>query len=181
MCAATCCATGTVRGYDEFYPKHIDVVNETRLYRKWSENNFEEAMFKARRIINELHYNLWNDGFTQTFVDQINEDITAITRHNPTNNESILLIANTCFSTFKWTPTNYKAILIDGKIEKILFELKTVEKDILSKNSENLDISSKNNLLTGLPNFVVECYENVEFNSSDAIEINLNENGKQYI
>ncbi|CAK5018372.1 unnamed protein product [Meloidogyne enterolobii] len=128
MCAATCCATGTVRGYDEFYPKHIDVVNETRLYRKWTENNFDEAMFKARRIINELHYSLWNDGYTQTFVDQINEDITAITRHNPTNNESILLIANTCFSTFKWTPTNYKAILIDGKIEKILFELKTVEK-----------------------------------------------------
>ncbi|KAL7074694.1 hypothetical protein ACQ4LE_006062 [Meloidogyne hapla] len=187
MCSATCCATGTVRGYDEFFPKHINVVNETKLYHKWSKNNFKEGMFNARRILNDLHYKLWNDGYTQTFVDQINEDITAITRHNPTNNHSILLIANTCFSTFKWTPSNYKPIFVDGKIEKILFELKTVEKgenkDILSKNDENKENSPLNNLLTGLTNFTVECYENVQIDASDAIEIinNENNNGKQYI
>ena len=65
--------------------------------------------------------------YFQIFVDQINGDITAITRHNPTTNESVLLIANTCFSTFEWTPSQEKGIFIDGKIDKILFELKTVE------------------------------------------------------
>lgn len=56
----------------------------------------------------------------------MNEDIVAITRHNPSTHESVLLIAHTCFSTFKWTP-NCRPIQIADDIVAILFELKTVE------------------------------------------------------
>lgn len=42
--------------------------------------------------------------FLKIFVDQVNADIVAITRHNPLTHESVLLISHCCFSEFKWTP-----------------------------------------------------------------------------
>jgi glycogen debranching enzyme len=53
MCSISYCASGTVRGYDEFVPHNIDVVHEERPYRKWSEfEEKEKGMIKARRLLN---------------------------------------------------------------------------------------------------------------------------------
>jgi glycogen debranching enzyme len=114
---------------------------------------------------------LWADGFTEIFVDQVNADIVAVTRHNPTTHESVLLIAHTCFSEFKWTP-KCRPIPIDDQISSIIFELKTVETPSTPATNGHIqnDIND-NNFITGLPNFHVECYENVPLNKSDAIQI----------
>lgn len=108
--------------------------------------------------------------FWKIFVDQVNEDIVAVTRHNPSTHESVLLIANTCFSisTFKWTP-NCRPIQIADEIIAILFELKTVEVTPTEKQID--ETTNADEIITGLPNFQVECYENVKLDASDAIEI----------
>jgi glycogen debranching enzyme len=104
-------------------------------------------------------------GFSEIFVDQVDENIVAITRHNPKSHESILLIANTCFdqSKFKWSP-QCRPLFIADEIAEILFELKTVEEEPKENGLEE-------HYITGLPNFRVECYQNVPLNKSDAIEI----------
>lgn len=133
MCSISYCASASSRGYDEFIPFHIHVVNEKRLYRKWSEiekNGNLKGMIEARRLFNELHVDLCAKGFSEIFVDQYNEDVVAVTRHNPFNHESVLVISHCAFGTFKWHPIGheYKGIPIADDLVEILFEVKTVEK-----------------------------------------------------
>lgn len=105
----------------------------------------------------------------QIFVDQVNADVVAVTRHNPSSHQSVLLIAHTCFGTFKWTPDNCRPISVADNIDAILFELKTVEDEKAGEEEE--DERMKSEIITGLPSFFVECYENVPLDGSDAIEI----------
>uniref|UniRef100_A0A914HEY4 4-alpha-glucanotransferase n=1 Tax=Globodera rostochiensis TaxID=31243 RepID=A0A914HEY4_GLORO len=168
MCSISGSACGTVRGYDEFVAHNIDVVNEDRMYRKWSEFTEDaKGMIRARRLLNDLHVQLSTSGYSEIFVDQVNEDVVAVTRHNPNNHESVLLIAHTCFSSFKWTP-NCRAVQVADDITGILFELKTVEhpqKDV-SKVFQNDD-----GIISGLHNFYVECFEKIDLDNSEAIEV----------
>lgn len=170
MCEISYCACGTVRGYDEFVPHNIDVVHEARLYRKLAEITPEHrGMLRARFLLNDLHYQACASGFSEIFVDQVNENIVAVTRHNPKTHESILLISHTCFSIdkFRWRP-ECRPLFIDDDISAILFELKTVEEP---NQTINGPVTLNTDYITGLPNFRVECYENVQFDKSDAIQI----------
>ncbi|KAL3124734.1 hypothetical protein niasHT_001571 [Heterodera trifolii] len=170
MCSISGSACGTVRGYDEFVAHNIDVVNEQRMYRKWSEfGEKAKGMVTARRLLNDLHVKLSTAGFTEIFVDQVNSDVVAVTRHNPTTHESVLLIAHTCFSSFKWIP-NCRPIKVADEISEILFEIKTVETPQKEKEQSN-GISNDHGIVCGLPNFHVECFESVQLGNSNAIEI----------
>ncbi|KAI1711883.1 glycogen debranching enzyme, glucanotransferase domain-containing protein [Ditylenchus destructor] len=183
MTAMAYCASGTTRGYDEFVPFHIDVVHEKRLYHNWEEISADSnlvGMIKARRLFNDLHTELSANGFSEIFVDQVNEDIVAITRHNPRTHESVLLISHCCFSQFKWTP-DCKSIHIADDIASILFEVKTVESpmengvlEAVESNQPNGEEHVQKNVherIHGLSNFTVEIYENVPLNKSLAVDI----------
>jgi glycogen debranching enzyme len=117
-------AVGSVRGFDELVPHYIDVVNETRRYKKWSNENDAQNLsdiWKAKKIINDLHFETAAKGFTQTYLDQFDADTTVITRHNPSSLESIILIARTAFSEPNGhTSQNLgKPVFIPGKIEQV--------------------------------------------------------------
>jgi len=172
MTAMAYCASGSTRGYDEFVPFNIDVVKEKRLYARWSEMENDPkliGMVRARRLFNDLHTDLAANGYSEIFVDQVNEDIVAITRHNPLTHESVLLISHCCFSKFKWTP-DCRSVDVADDIAEILFEVKTVESD--AANGINHAVNNvADERISGLPNFSVEIYKNVPLDKSSAVEI----------
>ncbi|KAH9417750.1 hypothetical protein DERP_011461 [Dermatophagoides pteronyssinus] len=100
LIAMTYSAIGSNRGYDELVPHHIHVVNEQRLYRCWNDNddpngdgnvNLSKGILYAKRILNNLHFILNSGGYSEAFVDQRDRDTIVITRHNPSNHQSIVL------------------------------------------------------------------------------------------
>uniref|UniRef100_A0A6G1SGX7 Glycogen debranching enzyme n=1 Tax=Aceria tosichella TaxID=561515 RepID=A0A6G1SGX7_9ACAR len=114
------CATGSTRGYDELVPHHINVVSETRLYP--TEIDIENSgIMPLRRLLNDQLQRKLADGFSEIFVDQVNDDVIAITRHNPVDGRSIVLVARTCF-TKELRGCLIRPISIQGKVARVLFE-----------------------------------------------------------
>ncbi|XP_045765102.1 glycogen debranching enzyme [Maniola jurtina] len=106
LVSMACCASGSTRGYDELVPHHIHVVDESRLYAEWGEAGeagdgrvgADAALLAARRALNELHRELAADGYSEVYVDQMDEDVVAVTRHEPRSRKSVILVAFTAFS-----------------------------------------------------------------------------------
>ncbi|CAF3105833.1 unnamed protein product [Rotaria sp. Silwood2] len=63
------CSTGSNRGYDELVPHYIDVVHETRFYSQKDyqskQINEKTSMIYIKNILNKLHIDLAQKGFTQ--------------------------------------------------------------------------------------------------------------------
>ncbi|KAK2733736.1 hypothetical protein FQN57_001963 [Myotisia sp. PD_48] len=99
MCAS---ATGSVMGYDEIYPEHIDLVNETRLYCPPRDGQFKSitgpgGIGGLRKLLNNLHTRMAIDAFDETHIHHEGEYIT-VHRVQPSTRKGVLLIARTAFS-----------------------------------------------------------------------------------
>ena len=94
MCAS---ATGSVMGYDEIYPKLLDIVNEKRLYSSPSSEAIEGGGIGGiKKLMNRLHTMMGKDGYDETFVHQEGEYIT-VHRVHPQTRKGIFAIAHTAF------------------------------------------------------------------------------------
>uniref|UniRef100_A0A0N4ZYY6 Glycogen debranching enzyme n=1 Tax=Parastrongyloides trichosuri TaxID=131310 RepID=A0A0N4ZYY6_PARTI len=168
LVSTTACAIGSTRGFDEFVTFTIDVVKEKRQYKDWAEVQEDNCgLIKARKLINNLHSKMAYEGFTEVFADQVTDTVVAVTRRNPTTNDVIIIITHNCFGQFEWNPQS-KDINVCGKIDKILFEMKTVE------NTENEDRKVPEDKINGVTKFKVEVKENLKPSESNCLEI-LNE------
>uniref|UniRef100_A0A672SGB7 Amylo-alpha-1, 6-glucosidase, 4-alpha-glucanotransferase n=1 Tax=Sinocyclocheilus grahami TaxID=75366 RepID=A0A672SGB7_SINGR len=105
-----CCASGSTRGYDELVPQQISVVKEERLYPKWNpdalpssvgEVNLQTGIMAGKLALNKLHQELAEKGFTQVYVDQLDEDTVAVTRHCPSTHQSVLTVSRTAFKNLE--------------------------------------------------------------------------------
>ncbi|KAF2348981.1 Glycogen debranching enzyme central domain [Trinorchestia longiramus] len=131
LVSMACCASGSNRGYDELVPHHIHVVNEKRLYGKWSSDKptvgtvtASTGIIAAKRLLNNLHFSLGRDGFSQVFVDQVTTDVVTVTRHNPVSHESVVLVAYTSFSPPAAIGTPYvRPLKVQGALKEIIFEM----------------------------------------------------------
>jgi glycogen debranching enzyme len=90
-------------GYDEIYPRLLDIVHETRLYcLKYSENNFltstlsDEGIGCVKRLLNRLHTEMGAEGFDETHIHHDGEYIT-VHRVHPQTRKGVFLIAHTAF------------------------------------------------------------------------------------
>ncbi|OBT69933.1 hypothetical protein VE03_00418 [Pseudogymnoascus sp. 23342-1-I1] len=103
MCAS---ATGSVFGYDEIYPKIIDLVHETRLYTSASSdkpvdiNDEEGGIGGVRKLLNQIHILMGLDGYEETHIHHDDQYVT-VHRVHPESRKGYFLIAHTAFPGYK--------------------------------------------------------------------------------
>ncbi|CAN8099855.1 unnamed protein product [Discula destructiva] len=100
MCAS---ATGSVMGYDEIYPKLIDLVGETRLYTSESSNGKEvkigggkSGIGSVKKLLNQIHTLMGKDGYDETHIHHEDQYVT-VHRVHPESRKGYFLIAHTAF------------------------------------------------------------------------------------
>ncbi|KFY25104.1 hypothetical protein V493_04846 [Pseudogymnoascus sp. VKM F-4281 (FW-2241)] len=103
MCAS---ATGSVFGYDEIYPKIIDLVHETRLYTSASSEkpvNIEDeegGIGGVKKLLNQIHVLMGLDGYEETHVHHDDQYVT-VHRVHAESRKGYFLIAHTAFPGYK--------------------------------------------------------------------------------
>lgn len=168
-----CCASGSTRGYDELVPHQISVVAEERFYTKWNpgaspsnpgEVNFQSGILAARRAINALHQELGAGGFLQVYVDQVDEDIVAVTRHSPSSHQSVVAVCRTAFRNPKTSAYSKEVpqMSIPGKIEEVILEARTIERDAKPYKKDEKCIN-------GMPTVTVETREHLQLHQSQMV------------
>ncbi|KAG7221002.1 hypothetical protein INR49_001720 [Caranx melampygus] len=155
-----CCATGSTRGYDELVPHQISVVKEERFYPKWNptaapsssgEVGPNTGIIAGKLALNKLHQELAAQGFIQVYVDQVDADVVAVTRHCPSTHQSVVAVCRTAF----WNPrthqysANVPPMFIPGKIEEVVLEARTVERHAGSYKKDN-------NFINGMPEYTLQ-------------------------
>ncbi|KAI5638657.1 amylo-alpha-1,6-glucosidase domain-containing protein [Phthorimaea operculella] len=136
LVSMACCATGSTRGYDELVPHHIHVVDEDRLYTEWEDTSGGEGrvgphsgIISAKRALNNLHLELAKMGYSEVYVDQMDADTVAVTRHHPVERRSVILVARTCFHPPTGTPPPPRDLRFEGTLDEIVLEAEMVQKD----------------------------------------------------
>ncbi|XP_068630910.1 glycogen debranching enzyme isoform X2 [Battus philenor] len=140
LVSMACCATGSTRGYDELVPHHIHVVDESRLYCEWGESgdggeggedvrgagrvDSRCGMLAARRALNALHNQLASEGYDEVYVDQMDADVIAVTRHEPRSRKSVILVAFTAFNSPdpSFGGRYVKPLRFEGQLDEIILE-----------------------------------------------------------
>jgi glycogen debranching enzyme len=96
------CATGSVMGFDEIYPKLVEIVHETRLYQSINSEGEvqngpgEGGIGGIKKLLNQIHTMMGKDGYDETFLDHQGELIT-LHRVHPDSRKGYFLIAHTAF------------------------------------------------------------------------------------
>ncbi|PYH99927.1 glycogen debranching enzyme [Aspergillus ellipticus CBS 707.79] len=150
MCAS---AIGSVIGYDEIYPKLVDLVHEQRLYfSTFSETStvelstLEGGVGGIKKKLNELHTMMGVEGYDETHIHHDGEYIT-VHRVHPRTRKGVFLIAHTAFpgqdSKSLLAPTQ----LVGTRVKHIGTWLLEVDTDEAIKNQVLADKS----YLRGLP------------------------------
>ena len=103
MCAS---ATGSVMGYDEIYPKLVDLVHETRLYTSEASRSNpvkigrgDNGIASVKKLLNQIHTLMGKDGYHETHIHHEEEYIT-VHRVHPESRKGYFLIAHTAFPGF---------------------------------------------------------------------------------
>ncbi|KAI6042102.1 glycoside hydrolase family 13 protein [Pisolithus marmoratus] len=89
------CAVGSVKGFDDLYPKLLKLVEETRPYEitGLSENS---GISRAKRVLNSLHREMVIGGYTEGCVWR-DSNYIAMTRMHPVTQHAYVLVAHTAF------------------------------------------------------------------------------------
>ena len=97
ICAS---ATGSVMGYDEIYPRIVDIVNEKRIYDSQYSNGeitaAQGGIGDVKKLLNEIHTMMGKEGYDETFIHHEGEYIT-VHRLHPHSRKGYFLAAHTAF------------------------------------------------------------------------------------
>ncbi|KAH6995723.1 glucanotransferase domain of glycogen debranching enzyme-domain-containing protein [Ilyonectria sp. MPI-CAGE-AT-0026] len=117
MCSS---ATGSVMGYDEIYPKLVDLVNETRLYTSASSGlkpikigSGENGIGGIKKLLNQIHTLMGKDGYDETHIHHEDQYIT-VHRVHPESRKGYFLIAHTAFPGYGNGNGAFNAVHLTG-------------------------------------------------------------------
>lgn len=91
-------ALGSNKGFDDLYPKILDLVTDTRMYNVSGPDD-KQGIGRVKRILNHLHLEMMTQGYEEGHVHEEDQYIT-IQRSNPHTHRGFLLIAHTAFPGF---------------------------------------------------------------------------------
>ncbi|ORZ29735.1 hypothetical protein BCR44DRAFT_1447957 [Catenaria anguillulae PL171] len=95
LVAMTCCASGSVLGYDICIYENLNIVKEERQYPPLTDSL---GMHGFRKVINELHEKMAREQFSEIYVHQEGEYVI-VYRQDPTYHRGVVLIARTAFKS----------------------------------------------------------------------------------
>ncbi|KAJ2235727.1 bifunctional 4-alpha-glucanotransferase/amylo-alpha-1,6-glucosidase [Coemansia sp. RSA 485] len=91
--AMTACASGSTRGYDELYPRHLNVVHEHRRYAV-PDDPLTVGLGEAKARLNALHSEIAQ--YQEVHVHHESEYVT-VHRVHPVTREGVLMVAHCAF------------------------------------------------------------------------------------
>jgi glycogen debranching enzyme len=183
-----CCASGSNRGYDELVPHHIHVVDETRQYAEWTEDEKlalgnskyvtrKSGIIAAKKALNDLHLHLGSEGFDQVYVDQMDPDVVAVTRHCPDTHQSYVLVAFTAFShppeDAAYQQRGMKPLRVEGVLDEIVLEATLDHVGTTSSNSKyakSKNFHKDNKWINGLSEYQAHLKQHLQPEESDIFE-----------
>lgn len=93
--AMSVCGSGSVLGYDSLIPKHINIVHDTKRFK--ADGLHSTGISPVKALLNDIHERMWNEGYTETYGNVVDEVLTLI-RENPRTKESFFLLSYHAFS-----------------------------------------------------------------------------------
>ncbi|EMP33184.1 Glycogen debranching enzyme [Chelonia mydas] len=101
----------------------------------------------------------------QVYVDQVDEDIVAVTRHCPNTHQSVVAVSRTAFRDPKTSSYSKEVpqMCIPGKIEEVVLEARTIERNVSPYKKDE-------HFINGLPNYTVEIREHIQIRESKIIK-----------
>ena len=93
------CAIGSVKGFDEIYPRLLELVTEKRQYEVagLGETGANAGIATAKRLLNSLHREMVLGDYREGHVHQEN-DYIVMHRVQPNTQKGCLLVAHTAFA-----------------------------------------------------------------------------------
>ena len=155
MCAS---ATGSVMGYDEIYPKLVDLVHEKRLYTSaFSEQDVEIGAGEGgiggiKKLLNQIHTTMGKDDYDETHIHHEGEYVTVHRVHRRTR-KGFFLIAHTAFPGYGTGNGGLSPVHLTGSKAKLLGSWKLLVDASDAAKAATLDDQKH---LKGLPSRVVE-------------------------
>ncbi|TDL23784.1 glycoside hydrolase family 13 protein [Rickenella mellea] len=137
------CGIGSVKAFDDLYPKLLNLVQEERKYKAGSET----GIGRVKHVLNHLHTEMVLEGYSEGHVHQEN-DYIVMHRVQQSKQKGYLLVAHTAFS---------KGSKDRGWIKPIRLR-KTKAQFVLGASIEipSYDIHDDPKFLTGLPSTLVD-------------------------
>ncbi|CAJ2501625.1 Uu.00g044780.m01.CDS01 [Anthostomella pinea] len=156
MCAS---ATGSVMGYDEIYPKLVDLVNETRLYTSESSSakdikvgGGKGGIGGVKKLLNQIHTLMGKDGYDETHVHHEDQYVT-VHRVHPESRKGYFLIAHTAYPGYGNGNGAFSAVHLGGTKAR---HLGSWMLEVDAGDEARKDVESDKKYLRGLPSRVVD-------------------------
>ncbi|KAK3335807.1 hypothetical protein B0T19DRAFT_19145 [Cercophora scortea] len=155
MCSS---ATGSVMGYDEIYPRLVEIVDETRTYTSESSTNpvrvggGKGGIGGVKKLLNQIHTLMGLDDYDETHIHHEDQYIT-VHRVHPGSRKGYFLIAHTAFPGYGNGNGAFKPVHLTGTKARHL-GCWTLEVDTSKEAREEVLRDKK--FLRGLPSRVVD-------------------------
>ncbi|KAM6908602.1 glycogen debranching enzyme-like [Lycodopsis pacificus] len=170
LVSMTCGATGSTRGYDELLLHQG--LREAPRYSCWNSEaqtsdqvNLQTGILAGKLALNMLHKELASEGFTQVYVEQLDEDVVAVTRHCPSNHQSVVAVLRRAIKnpeTHRYT-NDVPPLFIPGHVEEVVLEALAIERSNNSNKKHDTNIN-------GLPQCTVEIKERIQLKDSEVVK-----------
>lgn len=168
MCA---CATGSVMGYDEVYPKLIEIVSEKRSYhspysKKGGTLDASVGIGALKKLLNQIHTTMGKDGYDETHIHHEGEYIT-VHRVHPETRKGYFLIAHTAFPGYENGNGGLKPVYLTGTRAK---EVGSWTLEVETNAESKAQVAAEKEYLRGLPSRTIDLEgTNITTSSEDTI------------